>query len=271
MSWEFSKPGVPYLSNCSSQSITLHHPSTTTPSVIPITPNTQPFRCLGVYLRPDQSMQSQYEILHEKSHRLAHAIAGSTVSRREAFLMYFAVFQPSISYVLPLTTFTSKQCHSMSSLPTRLFLQKCGFCSTTHRSIVFGSRSSGGIGFRPLFQEQGIQHVTKFIQALRTPTQARNLLIIAILWWQLNSGMDYSLLEFPNRSCPHLEGTWLTSTRSFLASINATITLSFHLYPSIFRHHDSSIMRAIVEQSKLGPKRLRIINACREFYISVQP
>ena len=157
-------------------------------------------------------MDDQFHDLIHKSHRIAHAIASSTVTRHEAFLTYFAVYQPSVSYVLSLSTFNTQQCHKLSSTPTSLFLQKCGFSSKMKRLVVFASRSSGGLGFRHLYTEQGIQHINKLIQVLRTPGQPKQILITAILWWQVYSGVNYPLLEFPQRRCPHLVGSWLSST-----------------------------------------------------------
>ena len=85
-------------------------------------------------------------------------------------LTYHAVYILSNSYVLLLTYFSKKQCHKISSLPTKLFLQKCGFASTTRREIVFASRQSGGLGFRHLHTDQGIARIIKLIQTLRTPS-----------------------------------------------------------------------------------------------------
>ena len=146
------------------------------------------FKSLGFVMRLDQSMHDQFVQLQAKCLRLANAISSSTVNRREAFLTYFAVFQPATSYVLSLSTFTPTQCHQISSKPTSMFLQKCGFSSKTKCAVVFGSRSSGGIGFRSLYTGQGIQHAQKFVQCLRTPGLPKDALTTSLLWWQILAG-----------------------------------------------------------------------------------
>ena len=192
----------------------------------------------------NQSMTTQFDKLKEKSHHIANIIAGSSVDRRQAFLTYHAVYVPSISYVLLLMHFTKSECHKISSTPMRQFLQKCGFASTTRREIVFASRQSGGLGFRNLYFDQGIAHIIKFIQVLRTPGQPSILLRISLCWWQALCGAAYPLLEFPLRPCLYQEGQWLQSTRRFLADINGSIKTSFSYHYSPLLTNDQSIMDA---------------------------
>ena len=97
---------------------------------------------------------------------MANGINGSSCNYREAFLCYFAVFFPSISYVLPLTNFSIQECKAISAKPNQLFLQKGGSVSSTARALVYASRRSGGLGFRHLYTEQGIAHVVKLMQSL---------------------------------------------------------------------------------------------------------
>ena len=94
-----------------------------------------------------------------------------------------------------------------------------------HRSIVFGPRSSGGLGFRHAYVEQGIAHVLKVIQSLRSNGQSRNLLLITIHWLHVNAGVGFNLLQYPSRACPHLEGSWLRNTREFLAQVHGSIRI----------------------------------------------
>ena len=165
------------------------------------------FKTLGFYLAPDQNMDKQFKVLLLKTKHLATAISTSSVNHREAYLPYFAVFQPVVSYVLPLTIFSQSQCHLLQVESTQLFLQKCGFISNMHRSVVFGALQSGGLGFPHPFVEQGIADITKILQMLGTPGYTQQLLLLCLHEWQTSSGMSFPLVTFPSLSCPHLEGT----------------------------------------------------------------
>lgn len=265
LSWKFRSDGHPFLSDVSHRSLTLYDPATNRMHHVPISSPHDAFKILGFHLSPSQQMYTQYTTLLSKAHRLALAIAGSSVTFREAFLAYFSVFLPAVSYVYPLTTFNTKQCHRLQVLPTRVFLSKCGFSSTMHRSIVFSPRSSGGLGFRHPRIEQGISQVLKFIQSMRTPGLPKDCLNIAIHTWHINSGVSFDLLEHTTRVCPHLEGTWLTSLRQFLASLNASIHFvnSFNLQP--LRVHDCALMERLIHSTQYGRKRLKRLNFCRLF------
>ena len=186
LQWNFNPNGTPYLSISNQHSITLISPMSKQQHTISSTSPHHHYKLLGFHISPSLSMHKQYQILHAKSHKIANAVAGSTATRREAYLAYFAIYQPAISYVLVLSSFTRKQYHHISSAPTAIFLQKCGFNSTMHCSIVFGPRRIGGLGFKNLYTTQGILHTIKLMQTLQTPGQPRMLLTLLLTEWQVN-------------------------------------------------------------------------------------
>ena len=262
--WLFHENGTPFLSDSTHRTITIRRPNGMS-HMIHLQPVSKAFKSLGFHLTPNQNMSSQFSHLLDKAHHLSFRISRSSVNHHEAYIAYFSVFLPAISYVLPLTTFTKTQCHRLQVLPTKLFLQKCGFVSSMKRAIVFGSRRSGGLGFRHPYTEQGIAHITKLFQTLRTPGQTCHLLLICIQEWQLNSGMSFPLLEYPSRPCPHLEGQWLTSTRLFLASIKGSISVSDSYTLPPLREHDRHLMDILVASTKFSTKRMQRLNYCRLF------
>lgn len=261
--WHFSSSGFPCLTSTQDNILTLTSSrSNQAFPVISSSPSSS-FKLLGFHIAPDQNMETQFSVLRKKAHKIAYAVSGSSVTSREAFLAYFAIYCPALSYVLPLTTFNKKQCHRIHSTPTQIFLQKAGFASTMHRDIVFGARADGGLGFRNLFVEQGISHVLRIVQTLRTPGQSQVLLRIAIDEWQINSGFDTPLLYLPSLPCPHAEGSWLNTTRQFLAEQRASIEIDGVYLPSPLRDRDQCLMSVFASIKGLGRTRLRRLNYCR--------
>ena len=263
--WQFNSDGVPYLPPLDDVTIVLSSLHNNTLHTIQSTSPHKSYKLLGFHLSPSLLMNQQYKVLHDKSHRIANAVAGSSVTRREAFLAYFAIYLPSIAYFLVLTSFTRKQCHCIQSHPTKIFLQKCGFSSMMHRAIVYGPRQLGGLGFRDLYITQGISHLTKLIQTLRTPGQPRDLLLILLDEWQIYSGSSYPLLQYPQQSCRHLPRSWLTTTRSFLADIDGSLSIADHYCPTTTIPHDIAIMDAFHTLTNIGRKRMDQLNLCRIF------
>ena len=218
------------------------------------------YKLLGFHISPSMSMTKQYQILHSKAHKSANAIAGSTVTCREAYLAYFAIFQLSIPLVL--TLFTKKQCHHIQSKPTAIFLQKCGFAATTHCSIFFGPRKLGGLGFKHLHTTQGIMHTMKLLQTLRTPDQLHNLLRLLLTKWQIHSGSSTPLLECPTSPCLHLEGKWLLTIHTFLASINGLIGITNYYCPQPTSAQDITLMDAFHTIPGIGRKPMMQLSFC---------
>ena len=137
--------------------------------------------------------------------------------------------------------------------------------STMHRSIVFASRQSGGVGFRHPRIEQGISQLIKCVQSLRTPGYSQDLLRLSISELQVNSGMSFDLLRFPSRPCPHLEGTWLRSLRQFLSSVQGSLETSCFKPIPLQRQGDLFLMDLFVSRLALGRRRLQRLNSCRLF------
>ena len=265
MSWNFNEQGLPYLEDTSMSTISLQCPSTGNQHTISASSPLSSYKLLGFHLSPSQALHKQYKVLLERAHHIAYTISGSTVTRREAFLTYFSIFLPAVTYVLPLTHFSKKQCHKIQSKPTQIFLQKSGFPSTLCRDVVFGCRRSGGLGFRDLYVEQGVFHIIKFVQTLRTPGHSQKLLLLTIDEWQISSGFSSPLFFNTTKPCKHLEGSWLTSTREFLATLSGSIVLPHAYCPSPLRILDQPIMEAFNKVPGLGRKRLMQLNCCRIF------
>ena len=132
-----------------------------------------------------------------------------------------------------------------------------------HRSVVFGPRSLSGLGFRDMYTTQGIQHVIKLIQTLRTPGQPNQLLRLLLAEWQINSGSSHPLLQHPQTPCQHLEGSWLTTTCNFLASINGSLSINEYYCPPLPSENDHVLMDKFNRIPGLGRKRLQYLNICR--------
>ena len=158
LSWSFSDDGYPIPVDDSTHRLTFTKSPTDT-ATIQFSAVSNAYKTLGFNLCMNQDNHTQFKKLQDKSHNMANGTCGSSCNHCEAFLCYFAMYYPSISYVLPLTTFFEQQCTMISAKPNQLFLQKCGFALSTPRSIVYASCKSGGLAFWHLYTKQGIAHV----------------------------------------------------------------------------------------------------------------
>lgn len=96
---------------------------------------------------------------------------------------------------------------------------------TIPQAMVFLSTSEGGLGFRSLFTEQGIQNVLFILRHLRQRSNLGNFLRIVLSWFQVVAGVQRPVLEDTHRNLPQLTSKWLTNLRKFLAPLDGTITI----------------------------------------------
>jgi hypothetical protein len=167
-----------------------------------------------------------------------------------------------MSYVLVATFLTRGECKKIQSKAVNVSLTKYGFSRTTSRSVVFGSPWFGGLGWRHLFFEQGIQHVLLLLKHLQTPDHFQSLLIICLHWYQVVAGVSFCPFSRPRVKMPYLGSAWLDSTRVFLAHSAATLHIDQASLPALQRQHDACIMDGILELG-LSTTSLERINCCR--------
>jgi hypothetical protein len=178
---------------------------------------TDSFRTLGMHKTILGNQSEQIRILREESDNCGKGIIASSVNKFEAWTGYFTILPPSCNYPLAATFLKRRDCERIQSFATCATLMKCGFNRHYPRAVVFGSPKFGGLGWRHMWCEQGIQHVLIILKHLRTPGHFQSLLQINVRWCALIAGVSFAPLVFPEINLPHLDSAWLDSTRLFLA------------------------------------------------------
>jgi hypothetical protein len=175
----------------------------------------------------------------------------------------FVIWLGPISYVLVVATFLKcEDCEKIQSKAVNVSLTKCGYSRKTSRALVFGSPWFGGLGWRHLFFEQGIQHVLLLIKHIRTPGHFQSLLLICLHWYQVVAGVSFCPIARPHVKMLYLGSSWLDSTWAFLAHCSATMHIEQAPVPSFQRQHDTCIMDGIIELG-LPAIFFERINCCR--------
>jgi hypothetical protein len=84
-------------------------------------------RSLGIHFCPSGTMQKQFEILLAKSQKFAKEALTNALTRTEARMMFHGIYLPSITYPLPLTSFTQGQCHTLETPFIKAIVPRCGY------------------------------------------------------------------------------------------------------------------------------------------------
>ena len=145
-----------------------------------------------------------------------------------------------------------------------IIVPRCGFNRHTKKEILYGPLDLGGASFRSLWIQQGIGQVHLFMRQWgRKNTQGGKLSRIALSWFQVQAGVSFPILEYPNRPLPQLESKWIASMRSFLAKIAAKIVIDDFDPPKLQRLHDFNIMDVVQDSRQFTDSEIRRINYCR--------
>ena len=222
------------------------------------------FRTLGIHKTISGDQTEQIAKLTEKSNNFAKGILASATTPFEAHTGYFTIWYPSCNYPLAATSLTRENCRKIQSFATAATLTKVKFNRHFPHAVVFGSPYYGGMGWRHMYYEQGIQHVLIIIKHLRTPGAFQSLLQITLRWYQCLAGVSFAPLEYPDIPLPHLEHAFLNCSRLFLDQCRAKLVIPSIPIKPLFRTQDTFIMEA-VGTLKYTQGQAEQVNCCRLF------
>ena len=81
-------------------------------------------------------------------------------------------------------------------------------------------------------------------------------------WLQMSIGVSYSVVEYPPRPLPHIESTWITSMRQFLAKTDTYLQLDNPCIPPRQRENNEYVMDLIINANHYTPAEIRKLNYC---------
>jgi hypothetical protein len=229
----------------------------------------QSHKILGSYQAPISNQRPQYQDLLSKARLHARTVASSHVRPHEAWIYYYSVFLRSVGYPLGVSHLSPSQLDNLQRPMVSITLQKMGYTRSLSRAIAFGPSRYGGLDFRDLRTEQGLDQIQLVMRHLRTKdSQAGKLLRITLASLQMSAGVGFPLLQRPSVIIPHLDGFWIKSIRSFLSASNAFMTLSEPNPIALQREKDFYLMEVAMASKKFSARDIRIVNACR-LYLQV--
>jgi hypothetical protein len=173
---------------------------------------------LGARLNPLCDDIEQVIYLRSQANRIANLIITSNLSSWETFIAYRYCWIPSVTYLLPTTTMSDADLHSIQTQATGSFLLKMGFNRKYPRVVCFGPLEFGGLTFRDLFTEQGILRIKSLMEHIYHNTETGQMILIALQSLQMEAGISAHLLTDPTPHLVYIEPCWISAIRSFMAS-----------------------------------------------------
>jgi hypothetical protein len=225
---------------------------------------------LGHYKEPAGNQREQFRQLCKKSDKSTDFIWKCYLTPLEAWTYYYACYLPSIGYPLSCSSLTYAQRDRVQRTAMTIIVARCGYNRNTKREIVYGPMSYGGANFRHLYMHQGVGQIILFMRHWRQSTTIPGkLLKCAVAWTQMTAGTSYSIFQRVHYILPHMESKWLTSMRTFMSQINASLELDITGVPPIQLINDAHIMDLILKSDQFTAAQIRRLNYCRLFLQAV--
>ena len=223
-------------------------------------PVMQAYKILGTYQAAVTTQRQQHAVLQKKASDHCRTLALGDVSPRGAWIYYSSVFLRSVGYPLGVCHLSNSQLDTLQGPMVATTLKKMGYNSRMSRDVTFGPTKYGGLNFRDLKIEQGVESLRLIMRHLRFPGQPQQMLLITLDRLQQNSGLGTPLLEDPHIWAPHLEGLWLPQIRKFLQRIQGSLKIADLCLQPLKRQKDSYIMEEVVTRSIITVSEERRIN-----------
>lgn len=187
--WYSTKPGVPRLiqaNNTQRQCVITREGEKGV--VIKQQDLTEGVRLLGIKAAANGTYKQEYETRLEKSRELAGLLVVAPLNISLSWQVYYCRWKPSITYCLPITTFTSKECKKIQSPFFNALLPKLGINRNMPRDLLHGPSHVAGLGLVNLEAEQLSMHVSGLIAQIRKGDRVGQTMLASIDAMQIYLG-----------------------------------------------------------------------------------
>ena len=233
-------------------------------------------RVLGVRLPMDGNMNEEYKYRIEQIIGFTRRLNGAPLNHYDANIVYECRYRATVSYPLPVTAFSEKQCHSIQRPFMAALLPKMGLNRNMPRAIIYGPTELGGRGLMDLRIEQKVHQWETTIGHLRREDRVGKGLMITLNDHQCYIGSGKPFLQLnPDTYGYGDQNTRWRYTWKMLWEAKLTTKIYNQWVPKGRNEDDVNIMDVAVRDSELIGKKwpmLEHINSCRlylqVFYIS---
>ena len=223
-------------------------------------------KTLGVWTAPDGSMTAQLQYLRKKVKEWVDKIRVRHLPHHLVWLSLRTGIMKTLEYPLAATTFTALECHELCSPLLQVGLSRSHIVRSMPRDVVFGPQEVGGFALPNLHVEQGLAHLTAYLQYGRSFSSITGYLLRAsaeYLWLELGTSVFPLLLPFHPWSICAVP-TWLRCLWDFCSEYKVQVPVIGAPLP-LLRSGDRLLMDAFWSSGIRHPSSLAKLNQCRLF------
>jgi hypothetical protein len=220
-------------------------------------------KTLGHRISPQYPGKHKIAQLTEVDYKFQSILKTSNLQKNEVHVLYRSIYIPTIRYILQSSSLKREELHQATQGARQMFISKMGYNRNTSCSVIFGSKSLGGLGFQDPYVEQGLLNVQAMINALTDKSMIGQITRIAFENWQWHVGIGQEVLEYNDYQLIYDESAWFKATKEFMREHNIQIRIKQERFPRL-RENDRYIMEVALTM-KLNNRQLKLLNRCRLF------
>ncbi len=224
----------------------------------------QSSRILGVHLSPSGCFSDQIRICKAKADNYALKLHSPQLTANDIRVFHRSIYSPAMRYPLAAMSVDEESLHSIQSKVVPTMLQRMLVNRNLPTAIRHGPALFGGLDIMDIRTEAGIEALKFFRNAVYSSSPVGNMLLINVQYSQLESGINFPILQHPSIPLPYLTATWITSLRDFLHRHNMTLTLTDPSPVRLYSSKDQLIMQH-EHLSRYSVAQQRDINLVRIF------
>jgi hypothetical protein len=219
-------------------------------------------RMLGVLLNPMGDFTDHLKSLKLKADTFARRIRSPRLTETDITIFHRSIYVPAMRYSLAAVAANEEELAAVQSQITRSLLQKLHIRSTIPTALRYGPLELGGLALYDLRTELGIETLKFLRDSLYSDSEAGNLIRLNLDYSQREAGVEYHLLEKPDRYITYLTPSWLMSIRQFLGNNKMHLTVSGAHIDPLKGPQDAYIMQDVHLQ-RYSPAQELDINLVR--------
>ena len=200
---------------------------------------------LGVLLNPMGDFTDHMAMLKAKADTFARRLRSPRLTELDIAIFHRSIYVPSMRYSLAAVATNEKELSKIQSQISRAILQRLHIRSTIPTALRYGPIELGGLGLYDLRTEMGVETLKFLRNALYSDSEAGNLIRLNLDYSQREAGVDFHLLEQPNRHISYLSPSWILSVRQFLGNNSMHLQISNLHLDALQGPADEYIMQSV--------------------------
>jgi hypothetical protein len=178
---------------------------------------------LGVDIAADGNNESQFNRMKELSIKWADQIRTGRLKRSEVYLALHSTLWKTLSYPLPCTSLSKKQCDKIMATALLQALPAMGICRYFPRSVVHGPLSRMGLGIPHIHSLQEIARLKDMIHHTDINTFTGQLYRGTLEAMIIKVGVGMDIFQYPFQDLQHLATDSLVKTTWETLSANGLL------------------------------------------------